>query len=354
MSEARSPRVKQPQPLTAEAWRTLVGGLESQVEALAQQVDKLRTSLADLAGQSEAIVGIIVQAHATAPVAPIEAPTAEAEPDLSEEERELEREEVHRQVEQLRAELATGRSEDGLEGEREDFAVTAQQEPAEDAAGAFAEREQDGEAPLARGEETAAPVSAEEEDEREKVRRAVEQVRVEMAASLGSGFSDEAFGEPREAAAEGAATGEHEEARREEVRRAVERARADLSGGPATAEPVREALNWTGVRDTGLTPPPTEDRRPSVGAPIIVIDDPEGRVELVQVYQMLNRVGSAGTAVLMNYTHHSVTIGINSLDLPPSEQVAAAVQSVFGRACKTQMDGNRMTVRIGSEQSSVA
>ncbi len=137
-----------------------------------------------------------------------------------------------------------------------------------------------------------------------------------------------------------------EEAVREEVRRAVEAARAELSGGlsammappaPATANTRFSLSDWTVEQDRD-------------GPPVIVIKDADGRVELAHVYEALNRVSCGDSAALLNYTPHSVTIGLPvRAVIPDDEHLASAFESVFGRPCRIQSDGVRISVSMGSE-----
>ncbi len=342
MSEARAPHESAARPAALAAWRTMLGGLEGQVETLALQVEKLRLQLVELGEQSDAVL-MAIEMHdgeyAAAGGAAAETPTDDAHA-VSQEEREREREEIRRQVEQLRAEFAP---EDGAADDNEANSVAFEAAEASDRE-AEAVTVWEGQP----GAATERDAADEELDEREQVRRAVEQVRAEMTGELAPAAEDKAATTTDK---DESAPADSDDARREEVRRAVERAKAALAGATADDTP-KEISRWPAMQDTGLTPPPQERR--GSGAPVIVIDDPEGRVELVQVYQVLSRVGSAGTAVLMNYTHHNVTIGINSFDLPETEQVVTAVQGVFGRACSPQLEGSKLTLRIGSERISAA
>jgi hypothetical protein len=85
------------------------------------------------------------------------------------------------------------------------------------------------------------------------------------------------------------------------------------------------------------------------GPPVIVFDDPEGRVELSQVFATLSRIDRSSHAALLNYTPHTVTIGLSMLaQLPHADELVKAAQAVFGRSCRVKTEGNRTTVEVGS------
>jgi hypothetical protein len=140
-----------------------------------------------------------------------------------------------------------------------------------------------------------------------------------------------------------------EEARREEVRRAVEAARAELSGG-ASATMAAPAAPAPGPSRFSLADWTVDQERD--GPPVIVIKDSDGRVELAHVYEALNRVACGDSAALLNYTPHSVTIGLPVRAVIPEEaQMASAFESVFGRPCRVQSDGVRISVSMGADQT---
>ena len=81
-----------------------------------------------------------------------------------------------------------------------------------------------------------------------------------------------------------------------------------------------------------------------------MIKDSEGRVELARVYETLSRVNCDENAALLNYTPHSVTVGLNvKAAIPETEVLAEAVKAVFGRACEVDSDGVRLNVQIGKD-----
>jgi hypothetical protein len=170
-----------------------------------------------------------------------------------------------------------------------------------------------------------APESDDEEARREEARRAVEQMRAELAGSA-----------PVHQGPEDAS----DEEVRDEVRRAVEAAKAELSGGASAASSPAPppAMDWSHMQaDTS-------------GPPVIVVKDNEGRVELASVFDMLNRLDCGESAALLNYTPHSVTIGLPiRAATPAAPDLTAAVNDVFGRDCSVDVDGPRITIQIGTD-----
>jgi hypothetical protein len=198
------------------------------------------------------------------------------------------------------------------------------------------------------GKTEAAPAD-DDEARREEVRRVVENTRgalswSEMKSDGGSwgqfkpepsGFNigpDQAPPKPLPA--------DPEEARREEVRRAVEATRADIA--PADGAPRIVPI----VPRPGAPLPKGADFN---GPPIIVIEDPTGRVELSQVFATLSKVDGSAQAALLNYSPHSVTIGLGVLSpVPDPDQLVLAAQSVFGRSCTVKLEGNRTAIEVGT------
>jgi hypothetical protein len=81
---------------------------------------------------------------------------------------------------------------------------------------------------------------------------------------------------------------------------------------------------------------------------MVVMKDVDGRVELASVYETLNELGCGDGASLLNYTPHSVTVGLSvSTKVPTIEDMAAAVEKVFGLTSRVESDGIRLTVNIG-------
>lgn len=222
-------------------------------------------------------------------------------------------------------------------------------------------------------EEIAAPIEPVDVDEaRDDVRRAVEALRAELEAdsSTKSRFgwyepasadaaveTKGAVGQDEPVAAASLETGapeaDDEDARREEVRRAVEMARAELMGVVAPPEDDEDS----GLVGKALAPGALSEQfrfeGPGVvvAQPTIVLEDQEGRVELVRIFETLSRVQCADQAVLLNYQPHSVTVGIAAKVLPPADELAAAVKDVFGRTCqvKEEKSSNRLSVQIANQ-----
>jgi len=245
-------------------------------------------------------------------------------------EADAERDQVRQAVEQARVELAAG-------------AATADHEA------------------MSAGAEPLAAEPAEDEAARDQVRQAVEQARADLAGATSADrvaappdanelHEDEAEQAPELQATRQARTeapepeGDEDEAR-DEVRRAVEQARAELEA----TKPERAAED----RPVAL-PASLQTHAVQSAAPIIVVDDPDGRVELAGVYEMLGFVGMADQASLLNYTHYSATVGINSLKLPKPEAFGEAAEKAFGRPCTWQNEGGRLTLRLGSKDAKSA
>ncbi len=85
------------------------------------------------------------------------------------------------------------------------------------------------------------------------------------------------------------------------------------------------------------------------GPPVIVIEDPLGRVELSQVFATLSKVDRSAQAALLNYSPHSVTIGLGmATPVPDPNLLALAAQAVFGRSCTVRSEGNRTAIEVGT------
>jgi hypothetical protein len=142
-----------------------------------------------------------------------------------------------------------------------------------------------------------------------------------------------------------------EEAVREEVRRAVEMARAELTGATAADDEPAEAGAAVAKAPRFSLSDWMNTEHDIEGPPVIVIKDTDGRVELAHVYDTLNRLACGDSAALLNYTPHSVTVGLPiRAVVPAKEDLAAAVESVFGRRCRVESDGVRISVIMGSDQ----
>ncbi len=252
------------------------------------------------------------------------------EPGASLDDEAARREEVARAVERMRSELGYGQPVTPPAAMPEAEAAM----PANDAAVTTSETD-------------------EEAARREQVARAVVQLREEIDGAGGpEGVNDDAASEQAEPSSEVAPAHEveapvDEEAVREEVRRAVEAARAELSGETSAmmAPPAMPAQAASRFSLAGWTAEQERD-----GPPVIVIKDSDGRVELAHVYEALNRVSCGDSAALLNYTPHSVTIGLPIRAVVPDDaQLVSAFESVFGRPCRVQSDGVRIAVSMGSE-----
>jgi hypothetical protein len=168
-----------------------------------------------------------------------------------------------------------------------------------------------------------------EEDPREAVRRAVEQAKAEMG-----------FGTQQPAPL--ASPADDEEAAREAVRQAVAQARAELATdgwGPA-AKPVEVAPKF-------VVPPPHRPER--VHPPTITIEDPEGRVELARVYNLLKRLDCAANSSLLNYSSRQVSVQLSDNQPPQSYEVGDAVREVFERENDVSVDGLNVIVKLGDD-----
>jgi len=186
----------------------------------------------------------------------------------------------------------------------------------------------------------AEPAEGDEDARRAEVQRMVDELRDGINdASLEKGGAFEPAG------AIDAPAGDDEEAKREEARLAVEQMRAEMAGGN---------------RHVSFDPPPPKTPAPSLdwshmsaevsGPPVIVVKDTEGRVELANVYELLNHLDCGESAALLNYTPHSVTVGLPiRAPMPSPDAVERAVGAVFGRAGVIDTDGVRITVQMGTD-----
>ena len=182
-------------------------------------------------------------------------------------------------------------------------------------------------------EEKDAPAGGDDKAQRVDVASMVAQMRAELSSGA-TNEANEAM-EPADPDAEV----------RDEVRRAVDAARAEMAPG------YTEADEAGGGEDSkfSFTDWQSAHVEPS-GPPVIVIKDSEGRVELARIYETLSRVHCDENAALLNYTPHSVTVGLNiRATVPEAETLAEAVKAVFGRACQVDSDGVRLNVQIGKD-----
>jgi hypothetical protein len=268
---------------------------------------------------------------------PAKAPRRAAEPKAEDPEAAA-REELRRAVMEARDEIAAGIADD-----TNDVADSEEKAEAEEPAAAIVGAE----APAA---------GLDEEARREELRRAVEASRAEITkeakpslAELMNAKPIDAVIETDEAAVEpeGEAGGEplDEEAMREELRRAVEASRAEISSSKAVEADRPSPLDFNAKK--------AASKEPEIHMPIVVIDDPDGRVELVKVYRTLARLGCGADANLINYTPHGVTISLDPRVMPADDDWGQAVEAVFDRPCELMRDSSHLRVRIASNAKAV-
>lgn len=206
----------------------------------------------------------------------------------------------------------------------------------------------------------------EDADVREQVRRAVEQLKAELGSSLSAyelgvqaedaaSPEDDAWDEPQGSSQILAALADDSQTDdvREQVRQAVLKARAELRSGLAHGE-QGDALDADQAAKSRL---PHFESLPDelLFAPAsLIIDDPEGRVELVRVYRTLARLDCAATANLANYSSHSVTVQMEERNLPAEQEIASAIQYAFERECTVDVTGNRATIRLSGGKMQAA
>ncbi|HEY7467177.1 MAG TPA: hypothetical protein VIB47_10860 [Dehalococcoidia bacterium] len=190
------------------------------------------------------------------------------------------------------------------------------------------------------------PAEPEDESRRENVADMVARMRAEMMAG---GAAEDVDADDVEGATAEQAGAPSEEDVRDEVRRAVEAAKAEMAAGWVKEDegsgdkPKFSFPDWQ-----------TAHMEPS-GPPVIVIKDPEGRVELARVYETLSQVNCDENAALLNYTPHSVTVGLNlRASVPSKEAMEKAIETVFGRKCRVESDGVRVSVDIGMGKEDAA
>jgi hypothetical protein len=182
-----------------------------------------------------------------------------------------------------------------------------------------------------------------DEARREGVADMVARMRAEMSSESGDADSLETKADAPQS----------EDDVRDEVRRAVEAARAEMAsgwvmegGGSLGAEAGERKFSFPDWQNAHIEPS---------GPPVIVIKDPEGRVELARVYETLSQVNCDDNAALLNYTPHSVTVGLNhKAPVPTKEAMEQAIETVFGRRCRVESDGVRVSVDIGMGKEDAA
>lgn len=300
-----------------------------------------RTRLADLA----APVDRAAQVEAVAEVVKTE-PEAGAAAGSSEDDDEARRQEVAQVVAQMRDGAQEAEPESSVEASPEESVVdpteaqSADEPSAEDddearrneVARMVAEMRAGG--PETGEADTTVADEGDREDQREGVANMVAQMRAELD---GGGAKEEGELAP--------AADDPDAEVRDEVRRAVEAARAEMASG------YKETEDADGAIETKFSFPDWQTTHVEpMGPPVIVIKDSEGRVELARVYETLSRVHCDENAALLNYTPHSVTVGLNAKAAVPEVQaLTEAVMATFGRACEVDSDGVRVNVQIGKD-----
>jgi hypothetical protein len=185
-----------------------------------------------------------------------------------------------------------------------------------------------------RAEEPAAPVD-DEEAAREAVRQAVEQAKAEMA---------------RAGQVPGSEPLDDEEAAREAVRKAVMQARTEMATTGSLSEDVPEPVV---VAPAFVVPPPHRAER--VHPPTITIEDPEGRVELARVYNLLKVLDCAANSSLLNYSSRQVSVQLSdNKHAPDGDNVGEAVRDVFERENNVSVDGLNVIVKLGDDYVNAA
>ena len=178
-------------------------------------------------------------------------------------------------------------------------------------------------------EEPAAAVD-DEEAAREAVRLAVEQAKAEMATA---------------GQVPGSEPLDDEEAAREAVRKAVMQARTEMATTGSLSEDIPEPV---AKAPAFVVPPPHRPER--VHPPTITIEDPEGRVELARVYNLLKYLDCAANSSLLNYSSRQVSVQLSdSKHAPAGENVGEAVREVFERENNVSVDGLNVIVKLGDD-----
>jgi hypothetical protein len=181
-----------------------------------------------------------------------------------------------------------------------------------------------------------------EEARRAEVQRTVEEMRTRTTVDDEEAYAGSDFHfDVQDSEADPTAL-DDDEAKREEARRAVEQMRAEMAGASSVSFAAPS------------TPPPSLDwshmKAENSGPPVLVVKDGDGRVELANVYDLLSRLECGESAALLNYTPHSVTIGLPiQAPVPVLEAVETAVMAVFGRGGVVDTDGARITVQMGTD-----
>ncbi len=139
--------------------------------------------------------------------------------------------------------------------------------------------------------------------------------------------------------------------RRDEVRRAVEQARADIDDVESSAEmPSAEDPPSSLMASMAGAEERASDDLP-VKPPVVIIENSDGRVELVQVFQALNRVQHSTQPALLNHSSNSISVGLSSLSDPlDPDALAKAAEEVFGKECTAESRGNEISILVGKRK----
>jgi hypothetical protein len=136
-----------------------------------------------------------------------------------------------------------------------------------------------------------------------------------------------------------------EEAAREAVRKAVMQARTEMATTGSLSEDVPQPQV---VAPAFVVPPPHRAER--VHPPTITIEDPEGRVELARVYNLLKVLDCAANSSLLNYSSRQVSVQLSdSKHAPDGENLGEAVRDVFERENNVSVDGLNVIVKLGED-----
>jgi hypothetical protein len=256
-------------------------------------------------------------------------------PRLSDDEDEA-RDAVRRAVEDMRAEMAAAAADaDDAQpsdnGASETVAEAASEADDEEAREAVRRAVEQLRAEMAEAPPDDVKPIVDDEEAREAVRRAVEEAKAEMSRAA-QPFPPEP------------APIDEEEAAREAVRRAVQQARTEIATTGSLQETPPEPVE---VAPAYIVPPPSRAER--VHPPTITIEDPEGRVELARVYNLLKALDCAANSSLLNYSARQVSVQLNDNHTPDGLIVSEAVKDVFEREPEVQVDGANVIVKLGTD-----
>jgi hypothetical protein len=251
-------------------------------------------------------------------------------PQLDEDE-EASREAVRRAVEELRAEMGAAETMDLAPPGAPAYEAPEQEEDDEASREAVRRAVEELRAEMAEAApEDMQPIN-DDDEAREAVRRAVEEAKAEMGRATQS-YAPEAT------------PVDDEEAAREAVRRAVQQARTEMATTGSLQETPPEPVE---VAPAYVVPPPHRPER--VHPPTITIEDPDGRVELARVYNLLKALDCAANSSLLNYSSRQVSVQLSDNQPPDGAVVGEAVKDVFEREPDVQVDGLNVIVKLGGD-----